>query len=189
MALYVGTPGGKTIHSLSPTAPLAVASAFKLYVLGALAQAVAEGRASWQEQLAISNEHKSLPSGGMGALAAGTRRSLRYFAEQMISVSDNTAADHLIARLGRGAVEKQLVALGNHTATLDEPFLTTREIFALKLAASPRAASRLRKRGQRTPARAPRAGRQTHAAADRCSRVGRSHGSSTVSSGSPPRLI
>ena len=36
---------------------------------------------------------------------AGARFSLRDSAEQMIPVSDNTAADHLIERLGRAAVE------------------------------------------------------------------------------------
>jgi beta-lactamase class A len=134
-ALYVGSPGGRTIHASNAAQPLAIGSAFKLYVLGALAQAIEIGDASWQERLAISNAHKSLPSGSMASERAGTEHSLRDFAAQMISVSDNTAADHLIARLGRAAVERQLKSLGNHTPGLDEPFLTTRELFALKIAA------------------------------------------------------
>jgi beta-lactamase class A len=133
--LYVGSPSGRTIHARHAWAPLAVGSAFKLYVLGALGQAIEERRASWQEQLAISTAHKNLPAGGMAADRAGSEHSLREYAEQMISVSDNTAADHLIARLGRAAIERQLQPLGNHTPELDEPFLTTRELFALKLAA------------------------------------------------------
>ena len=59
-----------------------------------------------------------------------------HYAEQMISVSDNTAADHLIHELGRTAVQAQLATLGNHSTSQDIPFLTTRELFALKLAAS-----------------------------------------------------
>jgi beta-lactamase class A len=133
--LYVGSPDGGTIHAYHSSAPLAVGSAFKLYVLGALAQAIEERRAGWQEQLAISTAHKSLPAGGMAADRAGSEHSLREYAAQMISVSDNTAADHLIARLGRAAIERQLQPLGNQTPELDEPFLTTRELFALKLAA------------------------------------------------------
>jgi beta-lactamase class A len=66
---------------------------------------------------------------------AGERFTLRHYAEQMISVSDNTATDHLIGRLGRAAVEAQLAALGNHAIAANRPFLTTRELFALKLAA------------------------------------------------------
>jgi beta-lactamase class A len=134
-AVSVGASGGKTIHALNASTPLAIGSAFKLYVLGALAQAIEKGSASWRERLAISEAHKSLPSGGMASEPAGTEHSLRDFAAQMISVSDNTAADHLIARLGRAAVERQLKPLGNHTPGRDEPFLTTRELFALKIAA------------------------------------------------------
>jgi beta-lactamase class A len=134
-ALYVGSPGGKTIHASNAAEPFAIGSAFKLYVLGALAQAIETGDASWQERLAISDAHKSLPSGSMASERAGTEHSLRDFAAQMISVSDNTAADHLIARLGRAAVERQLTSFGNRTPALDEPFLTTRELFALKIAA------------------------------------------------------
>ena len=134
-ALDVGSPDGKTIHALNAAEPLAIGSAFKLYVLGALAEAIEKGKAGWDERLAISDAHKSLPSGSMAYERSGTVHSLRDFAARMISVSDNTAADHLIARLGRAAVERQLVALGNHTPGLDKPFLTTRELFALKIAA------------------------------------------------------
>jgi beta-lactamase class A len=134
-ALYVDSPDGKSIHALNAAEPLAIGSAFKLYVLAALAETIEKGNASWQQRLAISEAHKSLPSGGMSSERAGTGHSLRDFAARMISVSDNTAADHLIARVGRAAVERQLVALGNHTPRLDEPFLTTRELFALKIAA------------------------------------------------------
>jgi hypothetical protein len=67
--------------------------------------------------------------------SAGTRFTLRRYAEQMISISDNTAADHLINRLGRIAVERELTAIHNSAAARNEPFLTTRELFALKLTA------------------------------------------------------
>jgi hypothetical protein len=123
---------------MDASTPLAIGSGFKLYVLGALAEAIAEGRASWQQQLAISRAHKSPPAVGMATDAPGSRHTLRDFAAQMIAASDNTAAEHLIARLGRRAVERQLVALGNLTPRLDEPFLTPRELFALKLAAPAR---------------------------------------------------
>ena len=69
----------------------AIGSAFKLYVLGALARAVADGDATWQERLAIRDAWKSLPSGAMRDEPAGSAFTLRHYAEQMISVSDNTA--------------------------------------------------------------------------------------------------
>ena len=133
--LYAGRADGGALHALAASRAGAIGSAFKLYVLGALAQAVKDGSAAWDEPLAIRDAWKSLPSGDMRTEPAGKRFTLRHFAEQMISVSDNTAADHLIGRLGRPAVERQLAALGDHAAARSEPFLTTREFFALKLAA------------------------------------------------------
>ena len=51
----------------------------------------------------------------------------------MISISDNTAADHLIHFLGRRAVERQQRRFGMKRPRVNEPFLTTRELFQLKL--------------------------------------------------------
>ena len=134
-SLYAGYAGGSELHALGGDDPGAIGSAFKLYVLGALADAVARGSVKWTTPLAIRSSWKSLPGGDMRLQPAGATFSLRHYAQQMISLSDNTAADHLIGTLGRAAVTAQLAALGNRHATLDEPFLTTREFFALKLAA------------------------------------------------------
>lgn len=121
-----------TIHGLDPNRAGAVGSAFKLYVLGALGQAIENGTASWQEKLAIRNAWKSIPSGVMQNEPAGKRFTLLHFAQLMIAISDNTAADHLIGRLGRTAVEQELVRFGNHSPGRDIPFLTTRENTILK---------------------------------------------------------
>jgi beta-lactamase class A len=59
---------------------------------------------------------------------------VRYFAEQMISISDNTAADHLLAHLGRENVEDYQARMGHSNPALNEPFLSTREMFTIKLA-------------------------------------------------------
>jgi hypothetical protein len=50
----------------------------------------------------------------------------------MISRSDNSAADTLLAVLGREKVERLLPELGVAAADRDRPFLSTREAFALK---------------------------------------------------------
>ncbi len=136
-SLYAGFAGGSALHTLNATEAGAIGSAFKLYVLGALADAVAHGRVQWGTLLAIRDAWKSLPSGNMRLEPAGRTFTLLHYAQQMISVSDNTAADHLLHRLGRAAVEAQRSALGNHSAARNTPFLTTREMFALKLAAPP----------------------------------------------------
>lgn len=123
----------RTIHAFNADRAGAVGSAFKLYVLGALGQAIEAKQASWSEKLAIRDAWKSIPSGTMQNQPAGTRWTLQHYARQMISISDNTATDRLIYRLGRLAVEKELVRFGNRAAAQDVPFLTTRENTILKV--------------------------------------------------------
>jgi beta-lactamase class A len=120
------------IHALDAGRTLAVGSSFKLYVLGELAAQIESGKASWGEQLALRDDWKSLLGGGMQGEAAGVEHSLDYYARQMISVSDNTAADHLIHRLGREQVEANLTVMGMAGPSRDVPFLYTRDAFVLK---------------------------------------------------------
>lgn len=121
------------VHAVDAAQPLAIGSAFKLYVLGALAQQIAAGQARWEDELTVRDDLKSLPSGTMQDEPAGTTHTLRHVAEQMIAISDNTAADHLLAHLGRETVEASQASLGHSDPTLNQPFLSTRELFVLKL--------------------------------------------------------
>jgi hypothetical protein len=142
----------RPVHGVAPDRIRPLASGFKLYVLGALARAVAGGRASWDEPLAIRDGWKSLPTGILQDEPAGTELPLRRYADLMISISDNTATDHLIGRLGRSAVERQQVHFGLSRPRLNTPWLTTRELFTLKLTGWPQLA--------RTYAALPPAGRR-----------------------------
>ncbi len=123
------------IHALDAERSLAIGSTFKLYVLGELARQVAEGTVTWDEQLAIRDDWKSLPTGTMQDDPAGTRHTLEAFATGMISISDNTAADHLIHRLGRENVEANMSAMGHADPSLMTPFITARDMFVLKATA------------------------------------------------------
>ena len=111
-------------------------SAFKLYILAALASEIADGKRHWSDTLPIRADRKSLPSGDLQSEPAGKVFSLETFAEKMISISDNTATDHLLFALGRERVEREVKASGHHDASQMVPFLSTRELFALKLAAT-----------------------------------------------------
>lgn len=121
------------LATVNPNAALGIGSSFKLYVLGTLAHEVELGQASWDEPLAIRDDLKSLPSGDTRLAPAGTVFPLRYYAEQMISESDNTATDHLITRLGRENVEAVMRKMGSAAAARNTPLLLTREWFAMKL--------------------------------------------------------
>jgi hypothetical protein len=128
------------VHGVSPRRVMPLASGFKLYVLGALAHAVRRGAAGWDEPLAIRDDWKSLPSGEFQTFPAGTTLPLREYANAMISISDNTATDHLMGRLGRARVEAQQFRFAMAEARRNAPFLTTRELFVLKLTDYPRLA-------------------------------------------------
>lgn len=123
----------RPIQSIDASTAAPLGSAFKLYVLDALARAVAAGQVSWSQQLTITSAIKSLPSGTLQNEPDGTRLSVQQVASDMISNSDNTATNMLIALLGRGAVEAATRSAGMADPGRDVPFLSTRELFVLKL--------------------------------------------------------
>lgn len=110
-----------------------IGSMFKLYVLGAVVTEVENGTLNWDDELTLTDELKSLPSGTLQDEPAGTTVTVREAAEQMISISDNTATDLLIDAVGRATVEAELATMGHHAPEMNMPFLTTREMFQLAM--------------------------------------------------------
>jgi beta-lactamase class A len=142
--LVADVTGGscQPVHGIDPGIPAPLGAAFKLYVLDALGNAVAAGKVGWDQPLTVTAQLKSLPPGELQDEPNGTRISVLDAAAAMISVSDNTATDMLIHLLGRAAVEAALTQTGMADSALDRPFLTTREIFTLKLDQWPTLAER-----------------------------------------------
>jgi beta-lactamase class A len=138
----VSTGSCQPVHSIDPGSAAPLGSAFKLYVLDALGNAVASGTVHWNQPLSVTGQLKGLPPGELQNEPAGTQVSVLDTAAKMISISDNTAADMLINLLGRAAVEAALTTTGMARPALDRPFLTTREIFILKLDQWPTLANR-----------------------------------------------
>lgn len=124
------------LHAWNETEQLAIGSTFKLYVLGELARSIEEGTNDWETKLELDNSHKSLPGGTMQNEKAGTDFTLQHYAEKMISISDNTATDHLLFHLGRENVEKAQELLGHSRPEINIPFFSTREMFQMKLSAN-----------------------------------------------------
>ena len=110
--------------------PLALGSAFKLYVLAALAEDVKAGRRKWSDVVALTE--KSYPSGQLQDWPKGSPMTLHTLASLMISISDNTATDQLIAVLGKKCILKLMKNSGHSDPARNTPFLTTRELFVLK---------------------------------------------------------
>ena len=143
----------RPLHSIDPAIPAPLGSAVKLYVLNAVGSAVAAGKVRWDQPLTVTAQSKSLPPGELQTEPDGTRISVLDSAAMMISLSDNTAADMLTGLVGRSAVEAALAATGMTSPALDRPFLTTREIFVLKLDQWPALAQRYVTAGEPTGAR------------------------------------
>lgn len=131
-AVKLGGEEPQLLASLEPDAPLAIGSTFKLYVLGALADAVERGAMRWDEVLPLREDRVSLPSGILQEWPASTPLTLQSLAVLMISMSDNTATDHLLFRAGRDKVESMLGKMGNRNAGRNVPFLSTLEMFKIK---------------------------------------------------------
>ena len=115
---------GTVRASLHPDQPLAVGSAFKLAIIDALSAQIVSGKHRWDEVVPLRPEWKSLPSGVIRSWPDETPLTLATLANEMVSISDNTAADALLSIAGRENVE----AVAPH----DRPFLSTREAFILK---------------------------------------------------------
>jgi beta-lactamase family protein/uncharacterized protein len=130
------------IHQLASSTTRPLASMFKLFVLGALAREISDGRVSWDQQLTVTPSLRSIGSvaGSLQYSPAGTKVTVQQTATNMISISDNTAADMLINLVGRDAVESQ-VRQWTGSPALDNPFLTTRELFLLHDVNFPRLAN------------------------------------------------
>jgi hypothetical protein len=131
-AWKLGDGDPEPLATLEPDAPLAIGSAFKLYVLGALVREVGEGRRQAAEVVTLGPDTRSLPSGILQSWPMGSPITLDTAANLMISVSDNTATDLLMATLSRERVEAMLAPMGMKDPARTRPFLSTGEMFRLK---------------------------------------------------------
>ena len=86
------------MHNASEVFP--AASTIKIPVLVALYEAVDRGHVSMAEALELREELLGGHSGGMQYRPLGTSFSVAETAHQMAAVSDNSATNMLIARLG-----------------------------------------------------------------------------------------
>ncbi len=123
--------GARALISMHPDVLHATGSMFKMWVLGALADAINAGEFSWDQTIEVREELITLSSPTLSKHPKGEPMTVQAMAEAMISVSDNGATDHLIDLLGRTRIEEYIarhgLSRGNNT-----PFLYTRELFKVR---------------------------------------------------------
>ena len=104
-------------YQYNADAALNAASVIKLPVMLELFRAYDAGELDLNERIPIREEDK-LPSCGVLRYISVTEMSLRDLAELMIIVSDNTAANLLIKRLGMEQINRAMRAQGMEKSTL-----------------------------------------------------------------------
>ena len=99
---------------------IAAASTIKLPILVAFFQEVDRGKINLEEQLVMTPDVIAGGSGGMQYEKPGTKFSALKTASQMISVSDNTATNMLIKRMGgMKRLNEQFIKMGSKGTRLN----------------------------------------------------------------------
>ncbi|PHX86353.1 MAG: serine hydrolase [Opitutia bacterium] len=121
-ALIVSFKGTVTLHArhlesgaevgIEPDKPVRTASTIKLPIACAVAAQVAAGQARWDERLTVADASKVSGSGVLSEFSAGETISLRDAVRLMIVVSDNTATNLVLDRIGADAVNDYMDSLG-----------------------------------------------------------------------------
>ncbi len=106
-----------------------IGSAFTLYVLGAFVDAVDRGDLARDDDLTVTEDLKSLPSGTLQEEPDGTTVTVQEGAMAMVSISDNTTTDMLIDAIGVDQVEAVYADMGLQDTDGLTPLLTTKQLF------------------------------------------------------------
>lgn len=123
------------VFALNGDRLLNISTAIRWVVLAVAAERVRGSMLTWNEPVTLRSEHYSLPPGDVRSVPPGEQLPLSTLLVSMIAGSDNTATDHLMARIGHDEIDRYLSArLANPDA--NRPLLTTANLFRLKVGIS-----------------------------------------------------
>lgn len=121
-AKIAGFPGKVTLfaknlstgqsYGLSANDPVRTASTIKLAVMTEAFAQAAEGKLNWDELLKLTHQNKVSGSGVLTEFSDGVQLPVSDVMHLMIVVSDNTAANLMIDRVGGNAVNARMAQLG-----------------------------------------------------------------------------
>jgi len=97
---------------VAPDTRVRTASTIKLPILCALESLVAAGTVKWDERIILKPEDKVSGSGVLASLEDRTELTVRNLAILMIILSDNTATNLILDRIGADAVNDYLDTIG-----------------------------------------------------------------------------
>src|SRR6185503_6355168 len=112
VALYAKNLSTGREFGVAPETRVRTASTIKLPILCALESLVAAGKVKWDERIVLKPEDKVSGSGVLASLEDHSELTVRNLAILMIILSDNTATNLILDRIGADAVNDYLDTIG-----------------------------------------------------------------------------
>lgn len=112
VTLYAKNLDTGATYSIAPDDPVRTASTIKLAIMVECFAEAAEGKLKWTEPLRLIEEDKVSGTGIAQDLSNGDELPLRDFVDLMIVLSDNTATNLILDRIGGNAVNARMAQLG-----------------------------------------------------------------------------
>ena len=112
VALYAKDLRSNKTASLLPDEPVQTASVIKMAILLDAAEQIRAGKATFDERLVLTKANQVQGSGVLGVLTPPIALTLRDVLTLMVVVSDNTATNMAIDRLGLAHINSTLRAAG-----------------------------------------------------------------------------
>jgi beta-lactamase class A len=128
----LGDDEAVTLFGVRADERVAVGSTFKLFIFATLVDEVNHGRRQAANVMLLRPEQIGPPSSELADWPIGSPVTLHTLTLKMISISDNTATDHLLYLLGRRRIERQMATVGHGDPAINRPLLSTREMTALR---------------------------------------------------------
>jgi beta-lactamase class A len=117
-------------YELRADAPVPTASTIKLPIMVELFAEAEEGKLNWNQKLELTDNDKVSGSGVLTELSGGDLLPIRDLMHLMIVVSDNTATNLILERIGGNAVNQRMAQLGlTQTAVMRKIMQTKPESF------------------------------------------------------------
>lgn len=99
-------------YGISPDDPVRTASTIKLAIMAECFYEAHEGKLNWDEKLKLTNDEKVSGTGVLQDFSDGDEFPVRDLMHLMIMVSDNTATNLILNRIGGNAVNARMASLG-----------------------------------------------------------------------------
>jgi beta-lactamase class A len=112
VSLYAKNLDTGTSYELRADAPVPTASTIKLPIMVELFAEAEEGKLDWNQKLQLTEHDKVSGTGVLTELSGGDLLPIRDLMHLMIVVSDNTATNLILDRIGGDAVNQRMARLG-----------------------------------------------------------------------------